>query len=171
MKSNFHNKQQGAALVVGLIVLLIMTILGVASMSATTTELKIANNLQTKNFAFQAAETATVAISDTTSAVAAIKAIDWGSDNPSPPLPDIVTTTVASGTASASANIRYVGCMNTPINFEISSGDQEGGSSAYKALVHDIDVNATVTSGIRTVGQAHTVTGVQTVRPGCPVVP
>ena len=58
------NKQQGAALIVGLVVLLIMTLLGVSSMSATTTELRIANNLQTKNHVFQAAETVAALVAD-----------------------------------------------------------------------------------------------------------
>lgn len=51
-------KQKGVALVVGLMMLLVLTIMGISSMSNTTTELKIACNYQTHNDAFQAANSA-----------------------------------------------------------------------------------------------------------------
>ena len=54
MKNN-KTKQNGAALVVGLIMLLVMTLLGVSSMNVTRTELKIANNLNNHSIAFQTA--------------------------------------------------------------------------------------------------------------------
>jgi len=54
---NFQ-KQKGVALVVGLVMLLVLTIMGVSSMSNTTTELKIACNYQTHNDAFQGATSA-----------------------------------------------------------------------------------------------------------------
>ena len=52
--SSLPKSQQGAALVVGLIVLMIMTMLGVASMGSMTTQLRMAANVQVKNTAFQA---------------------------------------------------------------------------------------------------------------------
>lgn len=48
-------KQKGVALVIGLVMLLVLTIMGISSMSNTTTELKIACNFQTHNDAFQGA--------------------------------------------------------------------------------------------------------------------
>lgn len=51
-------KQKGVALVVGLVMLLVLTIMGVSSMSNTTIELKVACNYQTHNDAFQAANSA-----------------------------------------------------------------------------------------------------------------
>jgi type IV pilus assembly protein PilX len=53
-----RSRQQGAALVVGLIVLLVMTMLGVASMGSMTSELRMAANVQIRNTAFQAASAA-----------------------------------------------------------------------------------------------------------------
>ena len=47
--------QRGAALVVGLIGLLVLTLLGTAGMHMTSLELKIAGNMQNRNKVFQAA--------------------------------------------------------------------------------------------------------------------
>lgn len=51
-------RQRGAALVVALVFLLIMTVLGVTSMSSTTLQERMAGNLRDNNLAFQAAESA-----------------------------------------------------------------------------------------------------------------
>ncbi len=50
-------KQQGAALVVGLILLVVITVLAVSGMNTATTELAMARNDQNYENAFQAAET------------------------------------------------------------------------------------------------------------------
>lgn len=52
-----RSRQTGAALFVGLILLLVMTILGVSGMSTATLELTMAGNAQAQQQAFQAAET------------------------------------------------------------------------------------------------------------------
>ncbi|HUD96645.1 MAG TPA: PilX N-terminal domain-containing pilus assembly protein, partial [Woeseiaceae bacterium] len=58
MKSTtFANRQQGAALVVGLILLVVVTVLAISGMNTATTELAIARNDQNYENAFQAAET------------------------------------------------------------------------------------------------------------------
>ena len=49
--------QRGAALIVGLVLLLVLTILGVSGMSRSALELRMAGNSQAQNLAFQAAET------------------------------------------------------------------------------------------------------------------
>lgn len=49
-------RQQGAALIVGLILLLVLTLLGVSNMNMTTIELKMAANTQNQNHCFQVAE-------------------------------------------------------------------------------------------------------------------
>ncbi len=51
-----HSKQQGAALVVGLILLVVITILAISGMNTATTELAMARNDQNYENAFQAAE-------------------------------------------------------------------------------------------------------------------
>lgn len=50
-------KQQGAALVVGLVLLVVVTVLAVSGMNTATTELAMARNDQNYENAFQAAET------------------------------------------------------------------------------------------------------------------
>jgi type IV pilus assembly protein PilX len=50
-------RQQGAALVVGLILLLVLTVLAVSGMNTSTLELTMAGNVQYQQNAFQAAET------------------------------------------------------------------------------------------------------------------
>lgn len=62
MKSNQRlfgmHKQQGAALVISLLILIIITIVGVSAMQSTVVEEKMAINANERNRAFQAAETA-----------------------------------------------------------------------------------------------------------------
>lgn len=50
-------RERGAALVVALILMLVMTVLGVSGMSTATLELTMAGNAQNQQDAFQAAET------------------------------------------------------------------------------------------------------------------
>ena len=52
-----RHKQQGAALVVGLMLLVVITVLAVSGMNTATTELAMARNDQNFENAFQAAET------------------------------------------------------------------------------------------------------------------
>lgn len=56
-KSINHNKQNGAALIVGLLLLVVITVLAVSGMNSATTELAMARNDQYYENAFQAAET------------------------------------------------------------------------------------------------------------------
>lgn len=51
-------QQKGAVLVVALILLLVLTLVGVAGMQDTTLQEKMAGNMQDRNLAFQAAEAA-----------------------------------------------------------------------------------------------------------------
>ncbi len=62
MKMNFQalidrKRQQGAVLIIGLLLLVVITILAVSGMNTATTELAMARNDQTYENAFQAAET------------------------------------------------------------------------------------------------------------------
>ncbi len=56
------NKQNGAALVVGLILLVVITVLAISGMNTATTELAMARNDQNYENAFQAAETGLAAL-------------------------------------------------------------------------------------------------------------
>lgn len=54
---NIASRQRGAALVVGLILLVVVTVLAISGMNTATTELAMARNDQNNENAFQAAET------------------------------------------------------------------------------------------------------------------
>lgn len=54
---NLRKQQQGAALIVGLVLLMVLTVLGVSGMNTATLELTMASNTQFHQDAFQAAET------------------------------------------------------------------------------------------------------------------
>ncbi len=54
---NMKRNQNGAALIVGLLLLVVITVLAVSGMNTATTELAMARNDQNSEFAFQAAET------------------------------------------------------------------------------------------------------------------
>jgi len=56
-KISNRNNQQGAALVVGLMLLVVITVLAISGMNTATTELAMARNDQAYEDAFQAAET------------------------------------------------------------------------------------------------------------------
>ena len=51
------HRQSGAALIVGLVLMLVLTILGISGMNTATLELTMASNSQSQQAAFQAAET------------------------------------------------------------------------------------------------------------------
>ena len=57
IKQTHFRKQSGAALIVGLLLLVVITVLAVSGMSSATTELAMARNDQNYENAFQAAET------------------------------------------------------------------------------------------------------------------
>ena len=170
MKNSIQSipRQEGAALVVGLIVLLIMTLLGISSMSLSISELKMANNLQMQNIGFQSALAVTDLITDEDSASASIQALKWDISTPQT-VGNVTTNSITSGSVTTSANIDYAGCINSVEGFEISSSDQEGGSGAFKGVVHEISVVGSVMSGTNALSTVASLDGVQTVRPGCPL--
>ena len=55
-KLSYRDKQEGAALVVGLMLLVVITVLAISGMNTATTELAMARNDQAYEDAFQAAE-------------------------------------------------------------------------------------------------------------------
>lgn len=63
-----RNKQQGAALIVSLIILGVLTVIGVASMQNSGLELKMISSAHDRSVAFEAVETALIKIEDTLAA-------------------------------------------------------------------------------------------------------
>ena len=170
MKNNIQNipRQEGAALVVGLIVLLIMTLLGISSMSLSISELKMANNLQMQNLAFQSALSAVELINEgDSSANAAIQALKWNISTPQS-VSTVSTSSITSGSVVTSASILYVGCMNAVEGYDLSGSDQEGGSGAFKGKVYEISATSNVMSGTSVLSAAGSLNGKQVKGPGCP---
>lgn len=52
-----RTRQRGAALIIGLVMMLALTVLGISGMNMATLELTMASNSQSQQFAFEAAET------------------------------------------------------------------------------------------------------------------
>lgn len=75
-----HRAQQGAALVMSLIILMVMTIVGVSAMQVTVMEEKMAGSLRNRSIAFQAAESA-LRDAEASLTVAVLPAFDGTSGN------------------------------------------------------------------------------------------
>ena len=149
-------RQGGAALVVGMVVLLIMTLLGISSMSRTTTELKMASNAQTHNSGFQAASAALKQVLlDPT-----VTSISW--DVIDTAVKQAATITNLTSTKMA-ASVVYVGCRQVPAGFSLT-----GSSGSFKGLIHEVTgTGRMVNANGDILGSSTQVMGVQTVRPGC----
>jgi len=99
---NFQ-KQKGMALVIGLVMLMLLTIMGISSMSNTTQELKIACNFQNHNDAFQAA------MSCVDTAIAQTPPGDMTPDLVNGVAID-VNCVIPGSTTSAVSSVQYLGC-------------------------------------------------------------
>ncbi|WP_322002500.1 PilX N-terminal domain-containing pilus assembly protein [Marinobacter alexandrii] len=62
--SNLARRQQGAVLIVSLIILLVLTLIGLAGMNTSVLQERMAVNAQNSNRAFQAAESSVRALAD-----------------------------------------------------------------------------------------------------------
>ncbi|WP_273428547.1 PilX N-terminal domain-containing pilus assembly protein [Marinobacter sp.] len=62
--SNLARRQQGAVLIVSLIILLVLTLIGIAGMNTSVLQERMAVNAQNSNRAFQAAESSVRALAD-----------------------------------------------------------------------------------------------------------
>lgn len=123
-----RRQQRGAALVIGLILLLVMTVLAVASMSSATMGLQMTVNAQSANGAFQAAEQAISATMETYLPDTTVAEID---------LPDI---DVATSGARVATQVRFDavnGCTEVP-----DGGFSLGEGVAFKAYHFDVTSRA-----------------------------
>ena len=115
-------KQRGAALVVSLILLLVLTILGISTMGMASMEMRMAANNQYLENAFQLAETGL----ETT-----IQAFNAVGNFPAPGLPNCPPTAVMPlGATTAVVDLR--GTFRTGAGFCGQSPDFSGGSSLGK---------------------------------------
>jgi type IV pilus assembly protein PilX len=160
-------QQQGAAMVVGLVMLLVMTLLGVSSMSTSTTELKIANNLQTYNTAFQVAESTIHILVDPQNVT-----VDWTSTESAPvTLTGVHSATLSNGTViEADAIVQYQQCQVNPDGEGLrGDGTFNGESDNRKATVHDLTVTGRTLSpgGVEIATKSGILVGKKTLGAGC----
>lgn len=156
MNPHAFQTQKGAALIVGMIVLLVMTLIGVSSLNMTTTELKMSGNLQVYDMSFQAAD----AIVQQTVWVRE-SAIDWTATSAS----ETYTARNADDdpVASATAILTYIDCRQNPKGYSLTMDE------TLKGVVHSLvaEGHALDSSG-NEIGTAIQEIGIETIRPGCP---
>lgn len=159
-KLSLQKQQSGAALVIGLVILLVMTLLGVSSMNSSRTELKIAANIQNKSIAFQAAE----------------NAIQRVVLDPATPWSNLTTTATISTFEPTGQNFAartvmlFEDCRRNPQGYDLSGdGVGDGAGSNNKAIVHNIrstgETKAATTSLV--VASSAVSVGVRTMLAGC----
>ena len=105
---NSISKQNGVVLVVGLLMLLVITIVGVTAMSDTTMNERMTSNHQFQTLSFQAAESAIHDNFDIPSVSPSVTAVNWFVD----PAPTNYNVDIKSGTpigVQADASIQFCG--------------------------------------------------------------
>lgn len=134
--TNVRTSQQGAALAVSLILLVAMTIVGVATMSGTRLNEQIASNVQQKSIAFEAAESSIALVWNVPSLLSALGAIPAAQFNdPVPVIPigagvldskfdqQNHTTTGQSVNIEADVSIQYCGETQLPRGSSLSADE------------------------------------------------
>jgi type IV pilus assembly protein PilX len=117
-------KQQGAVLVMALVMLTVLTLIGVSSMSSSTLELKVASNTQQHDIAFNAAQT----VIDITASEDPMNTNNYQvfiTDAANPLFEQIINYASADGEATAQAATYWVGCKKN-----IGSSLEEGKAPA-----------------------------------------
>jgi len=154
MNSKLRTKQGGAALIVGMIVLLVMTLIGISNLNLTTTELKMAGNLQAYDISFQAAD----AVINNTFWLD--KTVDWSSDQTM-----TVNYAALDGSSQAQATINYLDCRTNMKGFSLTAEQNLVG------MVHSVTaVGEALNSLGVAIAKSSQEVGVESVRPGCPTI-
>ncbi len=159
---NMHKRQSGAALVIGLVILLVMTLLGVSSMNSSRTELKIAANIQNKSVAYQVAENAIQRL-------ILNPATPWGSTEKNTPV--LSTYAPEDENYSATTIMTLTDCRKNPIGYSLEGdGINDGKGSANRAIIHNVksigDATAPGTGAV--VASSAISVGIQSLLAGCP---
>lgn len=127
--SSVHKAQRGAALVIGLILLMVLTLLAVSSMNTSSLELQMAGNTQFSQNAFQAAETGIE------------QAMRSGVYNTN--VVNTVATTPVPGTAADKYTTRTAFDANTGVTPVPSGGFSLGTGTGFQAYHFDIQSTGT----------------------------
>ena len=120
---NTFNKQQGVVLVVGLLMLLVITIVGVTAMSSTTSNERMAANNQFKTIGFQAAESAIYSVARPAMLTPAFNA---------------APTPIATQNFSYDVDLAISGAtVNVQANADITSCNEDRGMNSFKSNMMD----------------------------------
>ncbi|WP_455208163.1 pilus assembly PilX family protein [Kaarinaea lacus] len=116
-----NRKQQGSALVISLLILLVLTIIGVTALNSTVMEERMSSNFQTGNTAYQAAESAVnqtfITIANDYTLVGQAMAAGpapTGTGNAPVPTPTVVMSGSSSG---ADPNANNTTTLNTTVSY------------------------------------------------------
>ena len=141
--------QNGAVLVMALVLLTVLTLIGVASMTGSSMQMRVASNMQQHNIAFQAAQSRVQYILSQPQGAA--NAVDVRVYVPPNSIPPVLTQTCnlssdgcpddTGGAWSADANIYYEGCTKG-----FGNSQQEGKGIGVRTF--EIYVTATAAGGI-----------------------
>ena len=136
------NKQSGAVLVVSLVILTVLTLIGVASMSGSTLELKVASNSQQHDTAFQTAQS----IIEILTSTSPLNSVNYQvfETNPIAAGYEQNLNYVAIDGSTANATVTYSGCKSN-----IGSSIEEGKglvSNFFRAQATGITSTASSTS-------------------------
>jgi type IV pilus assembly protein PilX len=160
-----HPKQQGAALIVSLIILLILTILGVSSLSNSGLESRMAHNFQLSNYVFHGAESAIEGVLITTT-------VD---DNPAYYQPnDLLITAMNAGMGDTSTTSSYdpdpngylgAATISAGSTIVYQSESPCPGTSFGEIVCHQFEITSTATMTQTGANDTH-ILGVQRMAPG-----
>lgn len=142
MNTNILNKQsmhqqQGAVLIMSLVMLTVLTLIGISSMSSSTVELKVSSNSQQHDIAFQAAQSIIDVAASPESPLNTNNYQVFETDELQPGYEQNLMYTGSSGKSSASAITTWLGCKT-----QIGSSLEEGKAP----VVNFFNVNATGTT-------------------------
>jgi len=147
-------RQQGAALAVSLILLVAMTIVGVATMSGTRLNERVAGNVQQKSIAFEAAESSIAVVWNVPSLLGALAAIPAAEFNDPLPVPaglaalntefdqQNTNNDGQSVNISAAVSIQYCGETQLPVGSSLSADES---TLQLAGTVFDVNGVASIT--------------------------
>lgn len=145
---NTVNKQKGAVLVVALLFLLLTAMISTTAMQTSILEVRMSNNEQLKEEAFQQVQAVANAITanptnlvvtgDVGYTICAVGVSGGSCDVSAINLPATITTVPAG--AALNYSVERLGPLFAPLPFRVSENNA-GSANAYKAALFEVDAN------------------------------
>lgn len=137
MNVTLPRRQEGAALVVALVLLMILTLMGTAGMRTATLELQMAGNYQYSQLAFQAAESAIKAEMNAAGFSTSLDRTTVYSYPTANPVAQVTARTVYSATGAVPAGGFSLGASFVAYHFEVqavATSQRNAGSSQVQGF-------------------------------------